>query len=47
MLFDIESIKDDFSSLSIEILKKEEVELHEGAGHSGKGIVIRFVGRKG
>lgn len=46
MLFDIEDIRDDFSQLSIEILKKEVVELHEGPGHSGLGSVIRFVGRK-
>jgi 2-polyprenyl-3-methyl-5-hydroxy-6-metoxy-1,4-benzoquinol methylase len=46
MLFDIEDIKDDFSKLSIEILKKEVVELNEGMGHSGLGSVIRFVGRK-
>lgn len=46
MLFDIEDIRDDFSKLSIEMLKKEVVELHEGMGHSGLGSVIRFVGRK-
>lgn len=46
MLFDIEDIRDDFSKLSIAMLKKEVVELHEGMGHSGFGSVIRFVGRK-
>ncbi len=46
MLFDIDEIGDDLKALSVELLKKELVDLHEGPGHNGKGMVIRFVGRK-
>jgi hypothetical protein len=46
MLFSIEEIKKEFSTLNFEILEEEEIELQEGAYHKGKASVIRFVGRK-
>jgi 2-polyprenyl-3-methyl-5-hydroxy-6-metoxy-1,4-benzoquinol methylase len=45
-LFSIDEIKSDFSNYEIIELKEEEIELHEGLYHNGKGSVIRFVGRK-
>lgn len=46
MLFSIEEIKEEFSSLSFQILKEESIELSEGNHHKGKAKVIRFVGVK-
>ncbi len=46
MLFSIEEIKSDFKDFETLELKEQEIELHEGQFHNGKGSVIRFVGRK-
>ena len=46
MLFSVEEIKKEFSSLHFEILKEEIIELQEGTYHKGKASVVRFVGRK-
>lgn len=46
MLYDLQSIVEDFIELEFEKLSKEEVDLNEGKGHVGKASVIRFVGRK-
>jgi len=46
MLFSVEEIEKEFSTLDFEILKEEEIELQEGAYHKGKASVVRFVGRK-
>lgn len=46
MLFSLDAIKNDFSSLDTLILKEEEIELKEGEFHVGKARVIRFIGQK-
>jgi len=46
MLFSLDQIKRDFSSFEIIKLEETEVDLQEGKFHNGKGIVIRFIGRK-
>jgi len=46
MLFSIDEIKYEYSSLKFQILKEETVELSEGKHHKGKAEVIRFVGVK-
>ncbi len=46
LLFDIPSIKRDFSDFEPLVLEEVEIELQEGKYHNGKGKVIRFVGRK-
>ncbi len=46
MLFSVEKIKSEFTSIEILQLEEVEVELNEGLYHQGKGKVIRFVGRK-
>ena len=46
MLFSVEEIKKEFSTLDFEVLKEEIIELQEGAYHKGKASVVRFVGRK-
>lgn len=45
-LFSIEEIKVDFPNYDFEELEETEIELNEGLFHNGKGLVIRFVGRK-
>jgi hypothetical protein len=45
-LFSIEEVKSDFAHYEILELTEEEIELHEGIYHNGKGSVIRFVGQK-
>ena len=46
MLFSIKEIRTDFSNCEIIELEEKEVELEDGLFHSGKGNVIRFIGRK-
>lgn len=46
LLFDKDSIRDDFSDFEILQLKEVEVELSEGVFHNGIGKVVRFIGRK-
>jgi len=45
-LFNIDEIKHDFQEIEFIYLNEEEVELQEGEYHSGKGMVIRFLGKK-
>jgi hypothetical protein len=45
-LFDLKEIRNDFWDVDFKDLNEEEVELQEGEYHSGKGMVIRFLGRK-
>ncbi|MGV8964494.1 MAG: class I SAM-dependent methyltransferase [Candidatus Saccharimonadaceae bacterium] len=46
MLFSIDEIKSDFANFELIELVEQEIELHEGLFHNGKGSVIRFTGRK-
>ena len=46
MLFSMDEIRSDFRDFEIIELALQEIELHEGLFHNGKGSVIRFVGRK-
>ena len=46
MLFSIEEIKGDFSSLEFKLLEEKTIELSEGQYHKGKAEVIRFLGVK-
>lgn len=46
LLYSLEDIAEEFIELSFVKFSKEEIELSEGIGHTGKGIVIRFVGFK-
>ena len=45
-LYAIEEIERDFHNYEILELTEQEVQLNEGIYHVGKGMVIRFVGRK-
>lgn len=45
-LFSVDELKSDFAHYEILELAEEEIELHEGLYHNGKGSVIRFVGQK-
>ncbi len=46
MLFSTDELRSDFPNYDIIELVETEIELSEGRFHSGKGSVIRFVGRK-
>jgi 2-polyprenyl-3-methyl-5-hydroxy-6-metoxy-1,4-benzoquinol methylase len=46
LLYDLQTVAEDFIELDFEKISKEEVELKEGKGHTGKAVVVRFVGRK-
>ncbi|MDZ4747986.1 MAG: class I SAM-dependent methyltransferase [Saprospiraceae bacterium] len=46
MLYDINMIKLDFPDVDFIALKEEEIMQQEGKYHSGKGMVIRFFGKK-
>jgi len=46
MLYSEEEIRTDFKDYEILKLAEEEVTLSEGQFHNGKGLVVRFVGRK-
>lgn len=46
MLFDTESILDDFSFLETVLIEEKIVHLSEGEFHQGESYVVRFVGRK-
>ena len=46
LLYDLDSIKEDFKELEILELTQEEVLLDEGPFHQGEANVIRFFGKK-
>jgi len=46
MLYDIESLKEDFKLLKIEFIQEEIVFLEEGLHHHGEASVLRMVARK-
>ena len=46
MLYSLNEIKKDFSSLKSIILKEETINIEEGEKHSGEANVVRFVGEK-
>lgn len=46
MLFSLEEIQAEFSSLKLEVLKEETIRLSEGNRHKGTAEVIRFVAVK-
>ena len=46
MLYSLDEIKKDFSSLKSIILKEETINIEEGEKHSGEANVVRFVGEK-
>ncbi|MFC2100326.1 class I SAM-dependent methyltransferase [Bacteroidota bacterium] len=46
MLYEVETLKDDFKSLQIELLQEEEVLLNEGNFHHGESKVIRLIATK-
>ncbi len=46
MLFDIGEMQLEFPEIVFTSLQEEEIDLHEGAYHSGKAMVIRFTGKK-
>jgi SAM-dependent methyltransferase len=46
MLYSMEEISEDFNNYEVLLLEEQEIDLHEGNYHNGKGAVIRFVGRK-
>jgi 2-polyprenyl-3-methyl-5-hydroxy-6-metoxy-1,4-benzoquinol methylase len=45
-LYTLDDIRNNFESLTTEILHKEVIMLSEGKFHSGEGVVISFVGVK-
>jgi len=47
LLYSLEEINNDFHDFNFIHFSKEEIKLHEGHGHEGFAIVIRFVGEKG
>ena len=46
LLCSIDDVKNNFETLSTEILNKEKILLSEGQYHSGEAVVINFVGKK-
>ncbi len=46
LLYSLEDVVSDFIDLEFEKLSKEKIFLSEGSGHSGEGVVIRFIGSK-
>jgi SAM-dependent methyltransferase len=46
MLYSLDEIKKDFSSLKSIILKEETINIEEGEKHSGEASVVGFVGEK-
>jgi 2-polyprenyl-3-methyl-5-hydroxy-6-metoxy-1,4-benzoquinol methylase len=46
LLYDLQSIAEDFIDFEYEKLSKEVVELKEGLLHQGEAVVVRFVGVK-
>lgn len=45
-LFDVDSVREEFTGLDVILLEETETELREGLYHNGTGKVIRFVGQK-
>lgn len=46
LLYDLQTIAEDFIDLDFIKLSKEEIDLNEGIGHIGKAVVVRFIGKK-
>ncbi len=46
LMYSLEEVKKEFSTLEFKKLSKEKVFLMEGKGHYGEAVVIRFVGVK-
>jgi len=46
LLYSLEEINNDFQDFDFIHFSKEETKLHEGSGHEGFAIVIRFIGEK-
>ena len=46
LLYSLQDIVEDFIELEFEKFSKEKVILNEGTGHSGEGIIIRFIGTR-
>ncbi len=46
LLYSLEDVVSNFIEIDFEKLSKEKVFLNEGTGHSGEGLVIRFVGAR-
>jgi hypothetical protein len=46
LLYSLEDVVNEFIDMDFEKLSKEKISLSEGSGHSGEGIVIRFIGSK-
>lgn len=46
LLYDLQTIAEDFIDLDFIKLSKEEIDLNEGIGHKGKAVVFRFIGKK-
>lgn len=45
LLYDLQTIVEDFIDLEFEKLSKEVIELNEGEYHKGKAFVLRFIGK--
>lgn len=46
MLFDRDTLLEDFASLQVELLEEKEIILEEGPFHQGRANIIRFIGTK-
>lgn len=46
MLFDLQEIAEDFSSLQTVILEKKVLQIEAGTGHTGEASIVRFLGKK-
>jgi len=46
VLYSLEDVVNEFIDLEFKKLSKEKIFLNEGRGHSGEGVVIRFLGSK-
>ncbi|RVU42804.1 class I SAM-dependent methyltransferase [Lujinxingia sediminis] len=46
MLFEPETLREDFEGLTIELLQEEQVELAAGDGHRGVAEVVRLIARR-
>jgi len=46
LLYDMNTIREDFSCFRIELLEETVVKLNEGQGHRGEADVIRMIARK-
>lgn len=46
MLYDVDLLKNDFASLTIEYLQERTLELDEGNNHRGEASIIRMIAKK-